>query len=65
MSIFVDFADDPAGTGYPLKRPRIVVVAPDIVVNRFGQFPNASEGAPADSFSSDFCEPTLDLVEPR
>jgi hypothetical protein len=65
MSIFVDFADDPAGAGDPVKRPRIAVVDPDVVVDRFGQFTNAPKGATADPFSSDLSEPALDLIEPR
>lgn len=42
----------------------MVVIHPDVVMDRFGQFANAAKRATADSLARDFGEPALYLIEP-
>ena len=49
--------DDAAGAGNPLKRARIAVVDPDVIVDLFYQVANASKGPVADFLARDFGEP--------
>jgi hypothetical protein len=65
LSIFVDLANNPAGAGDPLKRSRVAVVDPDVLVDRFCQFMDTSKRASPDSFPRNLGKPALDLVEPR
>src|SRR5690242_7936939 len=65
LAIFINFADDPAGAGDPLKRSRVAVVYPDIFVDRFCQFTNTSKRASPDSPSRNVGKPAFNLVEPR
>ena len=53
--IFIDFSDDAAGGGDPEKRLRVLVVDPDVVVDRPDQIANTPEGSAGDSFPGDFC----------